>query len=439
MTKDEARAAMETALKGARDVAGKAENEDRDLTAEERGQVTDFMKAAKDARREYDEKTGDDELRDQIKQFGDDIALLDGGKQERIAGAGAARGAGKSLGERFVNSDAFTGWMKNFPQGRIPEGAKGISSPPVEFAGFKDLITGESDTSAGALVTPDRKPFVDVPTRPLTIRDLIGSGTTGSDTVEYVRQGTRTNNAAPVAEATTAERPTHDTTTGEPILPAGGGYKPESAFTLEKVTEAVRTIAHWIPATKRALSDAGQIRTLIDNFLRFGLEEELEDQMVTGDGTGENFTGILNTAGTTVQTFQSAETEVGPLMATALKGKTKVRTVGRARPIGYVFNPEDWEKIQLERLRKNPNNEALAGAVPTLHGLPVSESEAFPVGTGMVADFRLAVLWDREQAAVQVSDSHADFFIRNLVAILAELRAAFGVLRPAAFVELELV
>jgi HK97 family phage major capsid protein len=49
-----------------------------------------------------------------------------------------------------------------------------------------------------------------------------------------------------------------------------------------------------------------------------------------------------------------------------------------------------------------------------------------------------AVLWDREQAAVQVSDSHADFFVRNLVAILAEMRAAFGVIRPKAFVVIDL-
>jgi len=32
-----------------------------------------------------------------------------------------------------------------------------------------------------------------------------------------------------------------------------------------------------------------------------------------------------------------------------------------------------------------------------------------------------------------VSDQHADFFIRYLLAILAEMRAAFGVLDPQAF------
>jgi hypothetical protein len=43
-------------------------------------------------------------------------------------------------------------------------------------------------------------------------------------------------------------------------------------------------------------------------------------------------------------------------------------------------------------------------------------------------------LWDRERSTIQVSDSHSDFFIRNMVAILAEMRAAFGLRRPSAFV-----
>jgi hypothetical protein len=45
-------------------------------------------------------------------------------------------------------------------------------------------------------------------------------------------------------------------------------------------------------------------------------------------------------------------------------------------------------------------------------------------------------MWDRQQVTISVSDSHADFFIRNLVAVLAEARAAFGVLKPKSFVEI---
>ena len=76
--------------------------------------------------------------------------------------------------------------------------------------------------------------------------------------------------------------------------------------------------------------------------------------------------------------------------------------------------------------------------VQTLWGLPRVECEAVPAGTGIVGNFRMAVLWDREASSIMASDSHADFFIRNLVAILAEMRAAFGIIRPSAFVVIDL-
>src|SRR5690606_34541130 len=101
-----------------------------------------------------------------------------------------------------------------------------------------------------------------------------------------------------------------------------------------------------------------------------------------------NFTGILNTSGTQAQAYSNVITGLNPLIETTLRAKTKVRTGGRAIPTGYVLNPADWETIQLARLEKNPNNEAIAGAVQTLHGLPVVESEAMPAGTGLVGDYR---------------------------------------------------
>jgi HK97 family phage major capsid protein len=73
-----------------------------------------------------------------------------------------------------------------------------------------------------------------------------------------------------------------------------------------------------------------------------------------------------------------------------------------------------------------------------LWGVPVVQSFFQPQGTAWLANWRKAVLWDREAATISVSDSHSDFFIRNMVAILAEMRAAFGIIRPSAFVEVDL-
>jgi HK97 family phage major capsid protein len=341
-------------------------------------------------------------------------------------GDGAQLKPFKSLGELIVGDENFSQWLKQWEGGRFPSGKSQIQSPRVDIGAclpprmedaLKTLITGAGSTSAGPLVFPDFKPLQDVfYARPLTVRDIITVGETGSDTVEYVRITGVTNNAAPTAEATA--------TTGS------SGEKPESAMAMARITESVKTIPHWIPATNRALADAPQLRTIIDNFLRYGIEEELEDQILTGNAAGENFDGVLHVAGTTPQAFDTN------IFTTTRKGRTKVRTVGRARPTAYVMNPLDWEKVDLAQDNEaryyyggpmNPGN-------PRLWGLPVVESEGMTEGTCVVADWKLAILWDRMQTAISMSNSHADFFIRNLIAILAEMRAAFGVIRPAAFV-----
>jgi HK97 family phage major capsid protein len=345
------------------------------------------------------------------------------------AGAPGARGGGSalSLGQRFVENPTFKEWLAMVaPTGQVSDKAR-IQSPPLGFKGLSefsrraDLITGLSSTSGGALVTNAVYPGVtELGRRPLGIRDVITNLQTESDVVEYVRITGETNSAAPVAEATAAS--------------GGSGVKPESGMTFERVSTNVKTIAHWIPATKRALSDASQLRGLIDAFLRYGLEEELEDQIVTGDGVGENFTGILETSGTQAQAYDTS------LLKTTRIARRKVLTVGRRRPNAYILNPIDWESIDL--LQDAENRYYFGGPMemgtPRLWGLPVIESEAVTQGIGLVGDFSTCVLWDREDAAVSVSDSHSDFFIRNLVAILAELRAAFGILKPNAIVEIDL-
>lgn len=419
-------------VKSAGDIAAKAETEGRNLTGEERAEIMTLIEQAKARSKSIADLRGDDAIRDELKGLG-----LGGSGAPAPTGTAGAKG---SLGERLVTSPEFKSWLSSITTngGTIPEAAKNFRSPAVSFGGMKDLVTGLSDTSAGALVAADWRGLLDGLAqfqRPLTLSSLITVGSTTSDTVEYARVTGFTNNAAPVAEALT------DVAIG---ADAGGsigtvsnleaGLKPKSSMTLEKKSTTVKTIAHWIPATKRALSDAAQIRTLIDSFLRYGLDEELEDQILTGDGSDENFEGILEVSGIQGQAWDT------DLLTTTRKARTLVRTVGRATPTAFVFNPVDNERIDL---LKNGNGDFYFGG-PTsnpggpLWGLPRVECEAMPEGTGMVADWRMAVMWDREDATVQVSDQHADFFVRNLVAILAEMRAAFGVIRPKAFVEIDL-
>lgn len=428
-------------LKAARDLGAAAEAGDRDFTAEERTAVKAHLDSAKAAHQEIAVLDGDRALLDELGALG-----LPPGELAKGGGSPAGGRAGDSLGERFAKSDAYSEWIGRFPNGRIPEGAKGIQSPAVEFgladvargaSGAKALVTGGSATSGGALVERDWRGLVDGLgqfVRPLVVADLVTAGQTMSDTIEYARVTGFTNNAAPVPEATSAA--VIGDGTGGTVTPVVGGRKPESGLALQKVSATVKTIAHWIPATKRALSDAGQVRTLIDEFLRYGLAEELEDQILTGNATGENFEGILNTPGVQAQAWDT------DLLVTLRRARTLVRIGGRTVPTAFLLNPVDMEKVDL--LRNTHGDFYFGGptqapnAQPSVWGLPRVEAEAMPPGVGLVGNFRQAVLWDREQAAIQVSDSHSDFFVRNLVAILAEMRAAFGVIRPLAFATIDL-
>jgi HK97 family phage major capsid protein len=234
-----------------------------------------------------------------------------------------------------------------------------------------------------------------------------------------VRQTGFTNNAAVVPEADNVS-PLDDT-----------GRKPWSAFTFERIVETVATIAHGEAASLRALSDAGQMRAIIDQGLRYGLMEELEDQIVNGDNAGDNFDGITHVTGTQSQAFDTTD------LVTLRKAKTKVRVVGKTRANGIVINPYNWERLDIYVTLSGPGSnyrQASQESVPTLWGLRVIESEAVAEGEAIVGDFRKAMLWDREQTTVRATQGYEDFFMKNLVAILAEMRAAFGIIRPKAFV-----
>lgn len=335
--------------------------------------------------------------------------------------------AGGTLGDRFLADPQFKAWLDNVTNGgtRVPNKDVRINSPTVDISGSvlnmqAALISGLSSTSGGALVVNDRTNIL-VPAVRSELRavDLLTRMTTTSDTVEYVRVGTETNAAAPVLEATSVS----------------DGAKPESTAALAVVTAIVENIAHYINITRRAMADAGQLRAYINDFLMWGLLDALNDQVVNGTGSTPQLQGIDDLSGKQAQAYTS------DLLTTTRKARTLVRIgTGGATPTAYLMNPADWETIDL---LQDANDRFFFGGpqamgTPFLWGLPVVEDEAVDAGVAWVGDWRFGVIWDREQANILMTDSHSDYFIRNILTLLAEMRVALGWLRPAAFVEIDL-
>lgn len=333
----------------------------------------------------------------------------------------------KSIGEAWVESQQYKALEQIASNGRIPD-SMSIKTQPWQFDS-KALITGGSATSAGAAVRNDiYLPITDlVGYRELTVDDLVTHGRTTSDAIDYVTVTARTNSAGMFAETT------HVTSSA---------IKPESSMTLAVATANVRTIAHWIPITRRAAADAPQVVTLVNAFLRRGLEEKLEDQELNGAGTGEEFTGILNASG--IQTQDATVGGGGSTFDSIALAISKIRYAAPfGRPTGIVVNPLDWFSTDWLLKKEGTSYNTYAYANPgapfgqgqSLWGLPVVVTPLIAQNTALVGDFTQAIRWEREGISMYMTDSHSDWFVRNVLAILAELRSAFAVVTPAAFVK----
>lgn len=275
--------------------------------------------------------------------------------------------------------------------------------------------TTDAAGSVGAGIQPHRVPGIVIPgQREFRIRDLLLNGPTSSDTIEWVVEKAFTNNAAPVAENP-------------------GSAKPKSTVQHIKKTVPVVTIAHWIAASRQVLSDVPQLMSYINDKLMYGLAYEVEEQILTGGGDGENLLGILPQA---AKFKHSVYSESEDSMHDSLRRASLQVRVAEYNPTFVVLNPVDFCKAELIKDKEDRYIEVSIrnGGEKRFWNLAVVESMSMPQGQFLVGAGFAAQVWDREQAAVQVSTQHDDFFTKNLVAVLAETRLALACYRPDAFV-----
>lgn len=98
---------MKHALTEARAIAKKAEDEDRDFTPEEAGQLREHMAKATEAKAAIEKAKGNDELRKTLADLGDDIALnakTDDDGRRRTASGFDLPDRRKSIGQQFTDS-----------------------------------------------------------------------------------------------------------------------------------------------------------------------------------------------------------------------------------------------------------------------------------------------------------------------------------------------
>lgn len=316
-------------------------------------------------------------------------------KQARPAGGDTHQ---KSIGEQFVETDSYKSFVDN-PR------ATGKASLEV-----KSTIT--SDTAGSLVPTHRLGGIIAPPNSRLTVRDLLMAGTTSSNSIEYVRETGFTNNAT----AQSAE----------------GARKAESSLEFDDQTTPVRTLAHFIKASRQILDDAPQLASYINGRLAYGLAMNEERQLLNGDGQNGNIKGIIPQATAFIDKASLAEyTKIDQLRLAALQV-----ALAEYPANGFVLNPIDWATIELT---KDDNGRYIIGnpqgvLTPTLWNIPVVTTQSMGMGQFLTGAFNLAAqIFDRQATSIQVGFENDDF-TSNKITILAEERLALAVYRPEAFV-----
>lgn len=386
--------------------AQQAQSEGRAITANEQAVLEQALREAQAAQRRFESAGRDQSAIDSIN------GALNGHGTTPVVSRGFGR---QTLGEQFVASESYGWWQRQ--RASLSERWQ---SPVSELGGGISLSAAtlsESTSGVGgaALILPDVRGGITSGATPrLWASQLLANSNLDGNSVSFLREKSFTNAADMVVE---------------------GAAKPESTLVLENIVEGVRKIAHWLPTTEEMMEDLGGLAGYIDARLRSGVLGKLDDEVLNGSGTAPHLTGLLQNPGLAPPV--SVTTGVTAADAILTQIATIEATTG-AVVDGLVINPLDWLAITLvktstgEYVGQSPFDPVTG--TPTLWGRRIASTNTIAQGVALVGAFGSgAQLFFRGALRVDVSNSHSDFFVRNLLAIRAELRAALATYSPEQF------
>lgn len=386
------------------------ETKDLPQLAEELKKRTDEVKAIAE---EFNGKAAKGEKLSQDAKDAADVAMtklnelraqVEDLEQKATRKAGADEADHRSLGQQFVESKGF----KDLAESPSQRGKADMQLKATITLATTDTLGAAGDTVqvtrvAGIVAPPERR---------MTVRDLITPGRMDGNALEYVKETGFVNNAGMVAEA---------------------AAKPQSDLKFDLVSTTAKVVAHYVKASRQILSDSSMLASYIDGRLRYGLAFKEEQQLLNGDGTGQNLLGIIPQA--------TAYAAPGGLTSAQAMDQMRLAMLqaelAEYPATGHVMNPIDWTRIEL---LKDTTGRYIIGnpqgtTAPRLWNLPVVATQAIAQDKFLTGAFKLgAQLFDRWLARVEVATENEDDFIKNLVTVLAEERLALAVYRPEAFI-----
>jgi hypothetical protein len=297
----------------------------------------------------------------------------------------------RTAGQRFVESDEFKEY-----RGRGTMGA-------VELPNFLGLDRhleqrAAEDPITTATLSLDRYHW-DGPTGPTLVTPLlsvIGREPVTSGAVDYTVWGPAPEAGGPIAE---------------------GAVKPAADLVPTPASGTLGTYAHWKPISRQALEDSPRVQSIVEGKLRQGLALKLQSEALAA----------------IIAPLVPWPTVSAVGASAAIRQAIAVLQGSGYAPNAVLLNADDYANADIAAADASNSGPTSYGNFWGLVPVPVPGLAA---GTAYVGDFKEAVTWfDRNTTSVYHTDSHADYFIKNLLVILAEQRALFAVTDPNAGVE----
>tara|TARA_R110002050_G_scaffold12524_7_gene41074 strand:- start:15444 stop:16676 length:1233 start_codon:yes stop_codon:yes gene_type:complete len=336
--------------------------------------------------------------KDHTSELKTSIAKLEG-QIESLKESSTTSSTSKSLGGAICES-----YRKNFDkiQDVVGKGG-GLVDLNVKAAGTMTITAnysggtvGLSSLESGLSRVVRRRPF---------LREIVNVAGTTSKYVVWIEQA----NPDPGAAGMTAE----------------GAAKTQTDFDLVEKSAEVKKISAYIKVSKEMIADIPFMEGEINNELMELVELKLDEQILTGNGTGTNLSGLAaNATAWAAGNFANAINEAN---------NSDVLRVGMAQmsnlnfnPSHILMNPEDVASMELTKTTTGEYTYPMfvpnADGITRVKGVPVIENPGVAADTFYILDSSKSNLRVREDMNIQVGYVNDDF-TKNLVTILCECRA----------------
>lgn len=288
----------------------------------------------------------------------------------------------------------------------------------IDLKAVSNMTTGYALTGANANIMRafDTEPGVAKdPMAPLFITDLISTGTTEAQTIYWVERVLIEGGAAQVAEA---------------------GLFPQISSKYSKFSANAKKTAAFAKITEESVEDVEYMLSEVESEITSGpssIRVQLENQLLTGDGNGENHKGLFTYA-TQFAVPAGFDLIVSPTNYDAAQAAILQVAKANFMPTHMLVNPSDLVNMQLTKDANGnyvmppfmgPNGMVIAG-------VRIASNNRIAEGSYLIGEMKRAKLFIKRQLTLKFFDQNQDDPLYDLRTITGSVRGIFRLKGPDA-------